>query len=397
MIFTIFKKELKETLRDKKTIMSMIVIPMLLFPILFSVMFKIQHAIEDNISNKPMNIGIVEGTKATNYLASLERLPKEFGQRKLTFINDTATLKKLVESDSLQFGIAFPSNFGELEASEKTISISVFYKMSSIGISEKAEMINNAIFKMKQAERIQKNNINQELLTPYVYNYVNIASNQETIGSLVGGFLPYIFIVFGFVGAMYPCIDLFTGEKERGTFETLLTTPVTRWQIMVGKMGVVVLSGFLAACFTLFGIFLSLNVFKVVDNQEIVSAIYDMFSAKNVVLLLLLLFPLVTFFAGVMIPISTNAKSFKEAQSIITPLNAVFIMIAVIGMIPGVSLNYATAFIPVVNIVLGMKSLLSGHLEIIQLLISFAVMVLLAALAIAFSYKRFDDERNILL
>src|SRR5690606_5572329 len=109
---------------------------------------------------------------------------------------------------------------------------------------------------------------------PYIYDYVNVASDQETLANLVGGFLPYIFIVFGFVGCMYPCIDLFTGEKERGTFETLLTTPVTRWQIMLGKMGVVVLSGFLAACFTLLGIFLSLNVFHVVDNPQIFEAIY---------------------------------------------------------------------------------------------------------------------------
>lgn len=397
MIFTIFKKELKETLRDKKTIMSMVVIPMLLFPILFGVMFKIQHAIEDNINAKLVNIGIVEGNQASEYLTLLDKLPSEFGKRKFVFVQDSIQLKKLIESDSLQFGIAFPSDFATLEKNEKSAIIPVYYKMSNLGMSDKAKMLNEAVFKIKQTERIQKNNINQEVLTPYIYNYINVASNQETIGSLVGGFLPYIFIVFGFVGAMYPCIDLFTGEKERGTFETLLTTPVTRWQIMLGKMGVVVLSGFLAACFTLFGIFLSLNVFKIVDNQEIISALYDMFTIKTVVLLLLLLLPLVVFFAGVMIPISTNAKSFKEAQSIITPLNGLFIMIAVIGMIPGISLNYATALIPVVNIVLGMKALISGNIDLIQLAICFLVMIILAGLAIAFSYKRFDDERNILL
>lgn len=397
MIFTIFKKELKETLRDKKTIMSMIVIPMLLFPVLFSVMFKIQHTIEDSINDKPVNIGVVEGDKAVSYIALLDHLPKEFGEHKVVFVKDSIALKKFIASDSIQFGMVFPSNFSELEKASKSILIPIYYKMSAIGMSDKAKMLNDAIFKIKQSELIQKNNINQELLTPYIYNYVNIASTQETIGSLVGGFLPYIFIVFGFVGAMYPCIDLFTGEKERGTFETLLTTPVTRWQIMVGKMGVVVMSGFLAACFTLFGIFLSLKVFNVIEEPEIVSAIYAMFNLKTVILLLVLLFPLVAFFAGVMIPISTNAKSFKEAQSIITPLNIVFIMFAVVGMIPGISLNYGTAFIPVVNIVLGMKALLAGNVNLLQIGIAFVIMILLSGLAIAFSYRRFDDERNILL
>ncbi len=396
MIFTIFKKELKETLRDRKTIMSMIVIPMLLFPIIFSFMFKIQHTIEDSLNKKVMHIGVIGGHEIEPYLLRLENLPKEFGKLKVIRFSDSSHLKKQIEADSIQFGMLFPAEFAAAEESMKTLTIPVYYKMSEIGISDKAKMINDAIFKMAQAERFQKAKIDEQALTPYIYDYVNIASDQETMGNLVGGFLPYIFIVFGFIGCMYPCIDLFTGEKERGTFETLLTTPVTRWQILLGKMGVVILSGFMAACFTLFGIFLSLKVFNIVEDPHIIDAIYGMFTPQSIILLLFLLFPLVVLFAGVMIPISINAKSFKEAQSIITPLNIVFIMIAVIGMIPGISLNLMTASIPVVNVVLGMKAILAGYIDWILLIISFFIMILLAGVSVAISYRKFDDERNIL-
>lgn len=397
MIFTIFKKELKETLRDRKTIMSMIVIPMLLFPLIFSVMFKVQHAIEDNVNSKEIKIGVIGGSEIEPYLATLKSLPAEFGKRKIIHFTDTNSLRQQIEVDSLQFGLLFPADFEQLDQASKTAKIAVYYKMSELGMTDKIKLINDAIFKMHQSERFQRNHINPEAITPYIYDYVNVASDQETLANLVGGFLPYIFIVFGFVGCMYPCIDLFTGEKERGTFETLLTTPVTRWQIMLGKMGVVVLSGFLAACFTLLGIFLSLNVFHVVDNPQIFEAIYGMFTLKSSVMMLLLLFPLVILFAGVMIPIATNAKSFKEAQSIITPLNIVFIMIAVIGMIPGITLNFATAFIPVVNVVLGMKSLLAGNIQFGLFAITFVIMIVISGISVAFSYRRFDDERNILL
>jgi len=397
MIFTIFKKELRETLRDRKTIMSMIIIPMLLFPVIFSVVFKVQKSIEESMSSKVLNIGVIGGAESEEYIAQLQNLPKAFGERKIIRLADSTLLKQYIKEDSIQFGMIFPADLALTEQAKKTAVIPIYYKASELGISDKAAMLNDVVFKTTQQKRFQEAEVEEQTFTPYRYEYVNISSDQETLGKLVGGFLPYIFIVFGFVGCMYPCIDLFTGEKERGTFETLLTTPVTRWQIMLGKMSVVVLSGFLAACFTLVGIFLSLNVFHVVEEPRIIEAIHEMFNFESVVMLLLLLLPLIILFAGVMVPIATNAKTFKEAQSIITPLNMLFIMIAVIGMIPGISLNLLTSCIPVVNVVLGMKSLLSGYLEWHLLAITFVVMVVIAAISVAISYRKFDDERNIVL
>ena len=98
-----------------------------------------------------------------------------------------------------------------------------------------------------------------------------------------------------------------------------------------------------------------------------------------------------------MIPIAVYAKSFKEAQSIITPLNMVMILPAMVGFFPGVELNIMTACIPVVNIVLATKELIAGTLEIGLITISFSIMILVAVLAVFFSYKRFDKETNVVL
>ena len=224
-----------------------------------------------------------------------------------------------------------------------------------------------------------------------------MASSKEMIGKLAGGILPYIFIAFGFLGCMYPAIDLFTGEKERGTIETLLTTPVARWQILFGKMGVVVLSGLLAASAALLGLFISIEVLNIVENEELLTVIHGILSFKFILLLFALLFPLTVFFAGVMIPVAVYAKSFKEAQSIITPLNIVMVLPAMIGFFPGVELNLVTACIPVVNVVLATKELIAGTLELYLLGLSFAVMLALAMLAVLVSYKRFDKEGNVVM
>jgi sodium transport system permease protein len=111
---------------------------------------------------------------------------------------------------------------------------------------------------------------------------------------------------------------------------------------------------------------------------------------------LALLLPLVVFFAGVMIPIAIYAKSFKEAQSIITPLNIIMVLPAMIGFFPGIELDLGTAFIPVINVVLATKELIAGTLSIGYFLSVFSVMLLIAGLAVMLSYRQFGKEQNIL-
>jgi sodium transport system permease protein len=216
------------------------------------------------------------------------------------------------------------------------------------------------------------------------------------VGKMAGGFLPYIFIAFGFIGCMYPAIDLFTGEKERGTIETLLTTPVARWKILLGKMMVVVLSGMLAASCSLLGLFISIEFLDLGANKEILEVIHGILSLPFILSMLALLLPLVVFFAGVMIPIAIYAKSFKEAQSIITPLNIIMVLPAMIGFFPGIELDLSTAFIPVINVVLATKELIAGTLSIGYFLSVFSVMLLIAGLAVMLSYRQFGKEQNIL-
>jgi sodium transport system permease protein len=246
-----------------------------------------------------------------------------------------------------------------------------------------------------QQKRYDELEVDFRKVTPFQTAYQNIASDKKMVGQIAGGFLPYIFIAFGFIGCMYPAIDLFTGEKERGTIETLLTTPVARWQILFGKMMVVVLSGLLASSAALLGLFISIEFLDIVDNQEIMKIVHEVLSPLFIVSMFSLLFPLTIFFAGVMIPIAVYAKTFKEAQSIITPLNIVMVLPAMVGFFPGIELNFITACIPVVNVVLATKELISGTLEFGYLALSFGVMVILALASVFVSYKQFGKETNV--
>ena len=394
MIFNIFKKELKETLRDRRTIMTMIVIPILLFPIILNVFSGISSKFQNDAANKEVFIGII-ADKDGFISKELNLMPKERRNFKILFYKDTIDLIKDLKLDSIQIGIYTNSNFEMTLKSQKPAPLIVYLNETDIGIQSRAKSYINYIETKARQQRLSELKIEQSKVTPLMAIYKNIATEKEMIGKIAGGILPYIFIAFGFAGCMYPAIDLFTGEKERGTIETILTTPVLRWQILFGKMGVVILSGFIAATFALVGLFLSFEFLDISKNKEMHEIILSILSVRFIISLFILLFPLIVFFAGIMIPIAVYAKSFKEAQSIITPLNILVFLPAMVGFFPGIELNLTTACIPVVNVVLATKDLIAGTLDIGLLSISFGVMFLIAFASVLFSYKQYGKESNI--
>ncbi|MBL1278864.1 MAG: ABC transporter permease [Fluviicola sp.] len=396
MIFTIFKKELKDTLRDKRTLMMMLVIPILIFPVILSIFVSVSESFSEEAAQKELKIGFV-GEDNNYFLTQLENLPDALGKKEIILYKDSVALKADLKVDSIQVGIFADNYFSDAMEEKHPAQLTVFYNATDVGVRERAEAYVKTIEDIARQERYIDLDLNVEQLTPIETSYTNIASDKEMIGILAGGILPYIFIAFGFLGCMYPAIDLFTGEKERGTIETLLTTPVARWQILFGKMGVVVLSGLLAASAALLGLFISIEVMNIVENEELLNVVHEILTLKFVLMLFILLFPLTVFFAGIMIPVAVYAKSFKEAQSIITPINLIVVLPAMIGFFPGIKLTFLTACIPVVNIVLSTKELVAGTLNYSLLGLSFAVMILLAVIAVFISYKRFDKETNVVI
>ena len=396
MIFTIFKKELKDTLRDRRTLIAMIVIPGLVFPLILGISTNVSASFEDKQQNEVFTVALLTDNPGNEFVRELMSIPDSLGPKELDFYSLEEDASQLILTDSAQIAIAIPSSFDQDQADLTTSDLTIYFKETNLGARQRAEFFEQHIESVLQNKRYAALDLNPTKLVPFSIHYTNLSSTKEMLGKYVGGFIPYLFIIFGFIGCLYPAIDLFTGEKERKTLETLLTAPVARWKILVGKMFVVVLSGISAASFAMIGLFLSLEVFEFIDNPKILEAVNSILSIKFILLLFLLLIPLTIFFAGIMIPITISAKSFKEAQSILTPVNFMIILPAMVGFIPGIELTYATALIPIVNIVLASKELVADTLGIDLLILTFLVMTAFAVLSIALSYKRFGRESNII-
>ena len=387
-ILTVYKKELKDTLRDKRTIISAIVLPAIIIPLLLFGVTKLTSSLMKKESNKKLKIALIGNTEAF-------KTQLEDSTFTLLSTYKLADGKEAIAKDSLDAIIEFTPDFTTNVNDMKSGKLNLYYKSTNLmlatRISEKLEIIKSQILN----ERLKKLNISPETLAPFNVAKVDIATAKEQIGKMVGGFLPYIFIIFCFLGCMYPAIDLITGEKEKGTMETLLTSPASRFQILIGKILTIATIGLAAALMTIIGM---VGGLKFMPNlpADFLATINDMVSIKFMIMLFAMLIPLSLFFAGLLSALVIRAKSFKEAQSIVTPLNFLVIVPALLATIPGVVLNWQTAFVPILNIALATKEIIAGTINMAQYAVIVLSLIGLALAAAAFSYKQFSKESMVL-
>lgn len=387
-ILTVLKKELKDTLRDKRTLISAILIPALIVPVLLVGVTKLQKTLMDKEENKQLKIALI------GYPENIKKQLEDSTVK--LFTNFTVvTGKDAIAKDSLDGMIEFAPEFLANVNDMKSGKMNLYYKSTnfllSSRISEKLEAIKTQILN----ERLKKLNISSETLAPFDITKVDIATAKEQLGKTVGGFLPYIFIIFCFTACMYPAIDLITGEKEKGTMETLLSSPASRFQILIGKILTISIVGLTAASMTIAGMVLGLKFLPKIP-ADFLSTINDMVSAKFIAMLFAMLIPLSIFFAGLLSAIVIRAKSFKEAQTMVTPMTFIIIIPAMLAMIPGVELNWQTAFIPILNIALATKEIIAGTINMAQYAVIVLSLIALALAAAAFSYKQFSKESMVL-
>jgi sodium transport system permease protein len=390
-ILHIARKEFRDTIRDKRTLMAMIVVPLLLFPVIFTVVSSLQSESMEKAMSRELKVALA-GSEIPAPLQS--QLEKGENLRLIPFGQDTS-YRQHVRNDSLDAAIIVPADFRSRVDNMQTGRIELYYQSTKEGVEQRLTSLLEQYEAQLRKERLAKLNISGEAIKPVRIARIDLATMQEKIGKYIGGFIPYIFIIFCFIGAMYPAIDLFTGEKERGTIETILTTPVRRIHILTGKMTVVVATGIISALLAIVGLFGGLNFADTLPAQ-ITEIIGDILQPQFILLLLSMLIPLTIFFAGILVPISIYAKSFKEAQSIITPINILVILPGVIGLMPGIELDIQTALIPIINIALATKDIVAGTIDYGLLGVVYASLILFAVLSVAFSVRYFGRETNIL-
>jgi len=230
---------------------------------------------------------------------------------------------------------------------------------------------------------------------PFFVKRQNVAPPEKVTGAAIGGFLPYFIIILCLVGAQYPAIDLTAGEKERGTIETILTSPVPRTEIVLGKFLMVLTAALCTGVLAIISMATSFHIAKMVfsSSPEVSKAMNFTIGLKAVAAVFLMVLPIAVLFSAGLLAIALMAKSYKEAQSYIAPLTILVVLPAVAGLLPGVEFNARMALVPILSTSLVCKEIVAGtyHWNYIAIIFGSTCVYASAALFVAVSLFKRED------
>ena len=386
----IFGKELKDTLRDRRTLSMMLLVPLVIVPVIVVLVTQLQAQLVVSARAPLIRVGLVDHGNADGLLQVIRDQP----DMRVTEDVPASGVSALIRRDSIDAAFVVSADFDERLHRLEPGQIQVFYE-SDINAAITRQRLREVVDAYRDEilrDRLQAEGLDAKLVDIVQVEERDVARRQVIIGRIFGGILPYFFIIFCYLGAMYPAIDLAAGEKERATMETLLTSPATRLQIAMGKFGVVVLCGFGSALVSIAGLYV--GFFLVRDMPpELIHALEEALYPSRVAMLTLILLPLAMCFAGLMLSFSIFARSFKEAQSILSPLAIITVLPAVVGLLPGIDLTPRTALFPMLNVSIAMKEIISGTVRPFGLLlvwVSLSVLAGISLLVCAYFFRRED-------
>lgn len=379
----VYGKELRDSLRDRRTIISMIVVPVLAIPLLMfgmgTVMFKTMAQARQEIPH----VMIIGGENSPKVLSALH------AARNIQIVPATADFTNQIAEKKVRAVVKLPPDFDAAIAHEEKARVEIYEYQGEMKSGFAVENLNTFFRNLSDAtvqERLTRRDVPVEILKPFTIQRQNVAPPAKVTGNALGGILPYIIIMLCLTGAMYPALDITAGEKERGTMETILCCPVGRTDLVLGKFLMVLTASVGTVVLSLFSMGATFLIAKraMADSlpREVLqaAATLDIGGLAGVFLMLL---PVAVLLSAVLLMVGLFSRSFREAQSYCGPLMLVAILPTVVAILPGVEFKASLAMVPLLNVSLVCKEMMAGtwHWNYILLIFGSSCFYAVAALA----------------
>jgi len=399
-ILIVYLKELKDQLRDRRTLISTIVIPTLIMPVMMFGFGAVMTKIIKKAQDEGTNVMIVGSAGAPELIKALRADPR------FRVVAETGDYQQRIADKKLRVALELPADFeAQVRAGQPATAAVLYYEgeiKSGIGARELEGFMQKYRTTLVEG-RLRERGLPLELTKPFELKRRNVAPPEKVGGATIGGFIPYIIIILCFSGAMYPAMDLTAGEKERGTMETLMCSPTGRINIVFGKFLMVLTASVATMVFSmvsmagtaLIGGSLFARKAAALQSPAAKSAsagFMPVIDPAGMLGVFAMVAPVAIFFAALLLTVSLFAKSYKEAQSYVGPLILVAIIPAVFGLLPGIELSAKTALIPILNLSLVCREMLSGTWNWPFIGLIFGSSCLYAAIGLAVCVKMFNRE-----
>lgn len=394
-ILTIYLKELKDSLRDRRTVISMIVVPTVVMPLLMFGVMKLASGVFDKAKKEVATIMVIDAVNSPEIVAALE------ASDRLRIVPYAEDWKHRISEKQIRAAVEIPPVAGSDAEGEGDVVMYSFdgELKSRLAVREIEKVLRNLRDDMVQAS-LDERGLPASLVEPFKITWENVAPPEKVGGNKLGGMVPYIIIILCFTGAMYPAMDLTAGEKERGTMETLLCSPVARVNIVLGKFLMVLTGSLSAMLLALVSMGVSFFVVSSVMAEKVQAAsaaqgakeALPMIDPAGVLGVLAMVLPVAVLFSAILFTVALFAKSYKEAQSYVAPMIFIVILPAMVGILPGIELNAPLAWVPILNLSLVCKEMLSGVWNWGYIGIIFGSTCLYAGVALALAVQMFKRE-----
>jgi sodium transport system permease protein len=392
-MWIVYLKELRSLLRDRKTLIFTILIPIVALPLIGFGMSQVMSKLSEKARTQQIKYAIFG---AQNAPALAELFAKDAGYREVK-LDSAGDIRGAIGDDRIKLALNVPAQFAGAIGASQQAAIELHFNSADAGEITRKRV--NAVVEQYNATLREKALSDFKLTAPqlaFVLNPVTIdvrstADQRERIGALVGGMLPYLLIFVCLMAGMYPAIDIGAGEKEAGTLETLLLAPVSRSQLVMGKFLVLFTVALAASLLMVSSLGLLLRFYSGRLDPAL-AAVVAAISIGDLGMIALMLVPTAAMFAAILLSMSIYAKSYKEAAGMMQPMMIIAIMPMMVAMIPGVELTWLWSAVPLTNIALAMKEIVKGTMDYPKFLMILASSTLLAGILLAFCRRWFSRE-----
>ncbi len=426
-VWRIFRKDGLEVLRDRRTLFVNIILPMLLYPVIMLFMVQVLQltqatpgtppriatvALPDaclRLLKEPAESLPTAAPRVRNVLAAPRTVALDLIALPAATAHELAELVALPElsvTDRPPAALAILRRHGLVAAiihadlPDGRHRITVLQDDANSRLDEVQGRIAGALEAWRKAlvnERLTAAGLTPQLIAPLESRMLTLAPPAESVRTRVAGIIPLLLVLLAASGAFYPALDLIAGERERGTLETLLSLPVRRRDIFLGKLLVACAAALVGVILNLCSLTVSVALIGAQMPASATSGVdvAGLFAVGGGTLLLcvVVLLPLTVTLAAVALAITGLAHSAKEAQNYLTPLLLVVLVAAAVAAIPGTKPNMALDLVPITGAVLALKEALqSPSLPWLHLGLALAGSLVLAAVVVAWSARLLDSE-----
>jgi sodium transport system permease protein len=375
----IYLKEMLDLLRDRRALISIVIVPLVMWPLLSTGVSFFFSRSAKRAQEQQFRLALKEDVSLAGMAGSLEQAGFQ--------IQRSGDPRQAVENKVADMGV-------EVIGPANDISVKIYADLSQLETQIASGRIERALDQLKTQRiktELERAGISERILTPFSLEKVNTAPPQKMSGVIIGALLGYLIVISMITGGMYPGIDLTAGEKERRTIEMLLSSPATREEIVLGKILAVITLTLITSALSVISLGLSFYFAK----RAGASGLFSSISIDRTTLLLIgaVIIPTAIMISAIIIAIATMAKSYKEAQSYLTPLIIVAIFPAMVSFLPGIKLNAGLALIPIVNFSQLIKELILGDWSWIGFTLTLCSTIVYAGVAFWIAVRVFKNER----